>query len=83
MKQNECISNFVSKGFSEALPVFWKDTASRAKKKELAQFFHPRRQQSSIKIVQAERKKIFAKGFDRRTDNKLTGMKNLFFCSSV
>ena len=43
----------------------------------------PRRRLSSIKIVQAERKKIFAKGFDRGTDNKLTGMKNLFFCSSV
>ena len=43
----------------------------------------PRRSLSSIKIVQAERKKIFAKGFDRRTDYKLTSMKNLFFCSSV
>jgi len=56
MKQNECNSNFVSKGFSEAQPVFYKDSASRAKKKELAQFFHPRRQQSSIKIVQIETK---------------------------
>lgn len=83
MKQNECNSNFVSKGFSEAQPVFWKDTASRAKKKELAQFFHPRYQQSSEKIVQAERRKDFREGFDRRTDYKLTGMKNLFFCFSV
>ncbi len=56
MKQNECNSNFVSKGFSEAQPVFYKDSASRAKKKDLAQFFHLRRQQSSEKIVQIETK---------------------------
>ena len=43
----------------------------------------PRRRLSSIKIVQAERRKDFREGFDRRTDYKLTDMKNLFFCSSV
>ena len=43
----------------------------------------PRRSLSSEKIVQAERRKDFREGFDRRTDYKLTDMKNLFFCSSV
>ena len=43
----------------------------------------PRCSLSSEKIVQAERRKDFREGFDRRTDYKLTDMKNLFFCSSV
>ena len=44
MKQNECNSNFVSGSFSEAQPIFYKDSASRENyKMNSFNFVFPRR----------------------------------------
>ena len=59
MKQNECNSNFVSGSFSEAQPVLLKDSASWAKKKELAQFFIPKCSPTCQYTLTEEQKNIF------------------------
>jgi len=44
--------------YAEAPPLLFKERASRAKNKELAQFVLPKRNLSYRKIVQAERRTI-------------------------